>query len=67
METIGKIRAFLVGKKTYITAAIGIVTAILAWAEGQISGTACLAACFTAAQTAFLRAGIANEVAKGQP
>ena len=66
METIGKIRAFLVGKKTYIMAVIGIVTAILSWAEGQMTGGACLFACSQAATTAFLRAGIATTVAKAQ-
>ena len=37
-----------------------------AWADGQIGGVALLAAVWAAAQAVFIRAGIANEVAKGQ-
>ena len=59
-----KLRGFLKGKKTYITAAIGILGALAAWADGQISGTGLIAAVWAAAQTIFIRAGVASEVAK---
>ena len=46
----------------YITATIGLLGAVIAWADGQVDGVALAAA----AQTCFIRAGIANEVAKTQ-
>ena len=61
---VTKIREFLKGKKAYITAAIGLAGAVIAWADGQIGNVALLAAVWAAAQACFLRAGIANEVAK---
>ena len=63
---VNKIREALKGKKAYITAAIGLLGAVVAWADGQIDGVALLAALWAAAQMVFIRAGIANEVAKGQ-
>lgn len=59
-----KIRDFLRGKKAYITAAIGLAGAVVAWADGQIDSVALLAAIWAAAQACFIRAGIANEVQK---
>ena len=64
---MNKVRDFLKGKKAYITAAIGLAGAVLAWADGQIDGVALLAAVWAAAQACFIRAGIANEVQKNQP
>lgn len=61
-----KIREFLKGKKTYITAAIGLLSAVAAWADGQIPATGLLASLWAAAQACFLRAGLANEIAKSQ-
>jgi len=61
-----KVREFLKGKKAYIMAAIGLLGAVAAWADGQIDGVALLAAVWAAAQACFIRAGIANEVAKAQ-
>ena len=61
METI---RNWLRGKKTYLTAAIGLLGAVVAWADGDINTTALLAAVWAAAQACFIRAGIANEVGK---
>ncbi|MCY2927809.1 MAG: hypothetical protein NT031_20690 [Planctomycetota bacterium] len=61
-----KIREFLKGKKTYLTAAIGLASAVAAWADGQISGAGVLASLWAAAQACFLRAGLANEIAKSQ-
>ena len=61
---MNKVREFLKGKKAYITAAIGLLGAAVAWADGQIDTVALLAAAWAAAQMVFIRAGIANEVAK---
>ena len=63
---MNKIRAFLKGKKAYIAAAIGLLGAVVAWADGQIDGLALLAAVWAAAQAVFIRAGIANEAARAQ-
>ena len=35
---MNKVREFLKGKKTYIGAAIGLLGAVMAWADGQING-----------------------------
>jgi len=61
-----RIRDFLRGKKTYLTAAFGLFGAVIAWADGDINLTALLAALWAAAQACFLRAGVANEAAKAQ-
>ena len=63
---MNRIREFLKGKKAYITAAIGLLGAVIAWSEGQISGTGLLTALWAAAQACFIRAGIANEIDKAQ-
>ena len=63
---MNKAREWLKGKKAYITAAIGLLGAVAAWADGQIGGVALLAALWAAAQTCFIRAGIGNEVTKAQ-
>ena len=63
---MNKVREFLKGKKAYITAAIGLLCAVVAWADGQIDTVALLAAVWAAAQACFIRAGIANEVQKAQ-
>ena len=63
---MSKVREFLKGKKAYITAAIGLLGAVAAWADGQIDTVAMLAAIWAASQACFIRAGIANEVAKAQ-
>ena len=59
-----KVREWLKGKKAYLTAAIGLLGAVIAWGDGQISGTGLLAATWAAVQACCIRAGIANEVAK---
>ena len=61
---MSKVRQFLKGKKAYITAAIGLLGAVVAWADGQIDTLALLAAVWAPAQACFIRAGIANEVQK---
>ena len=66
MNFLTKVQTFLRGKKTYITAAIGVLGALAAWADGQIGGAGFLAALWAAAQTCFIRAGVDNAVAKTQ-
>jgi hypothetical protein len=61
-----KIRDFLKGKKTYITAIIGVLGALVAWSDGQIDITGLIAAAWAAAQTCFIRAGVATEIQKAQ-
>ena len=63
---MNKVREFLKGKKAYITATIGLLGALIAWADGQIDGVALLAAVWAAAQACFIRAGVANEAQKSQ-
>ena len=63
---MSKLREFLKGKKTYITAAIGLLGAVVVWADGQIDGLALLAAVWAAAEACFIRAGLANDVARQQ-
>ena len=63
---LSNIREFLKGRKAYITAVIGLLGAVIAWADGQIDGVALLASVWAAAQACFIRAGIGNEVAKSQ-
>jgi hypothetical protein len=63
---MGKLRNWLKGRKTYITAAIGILGAVAAWADGDIGTAGFVAAVWAAVQTCFIRAGIANELANVQ-
>jgi hypothetical protein len=62
--TMNRLRDFLRGKKTYITAAIGLLGAIAAWSDGQIGTLGLAAAAWAAVQTCFIRAGVANEAQK---
>jgi hypothetical protein len=64
---MNKVREFLKGKKAYLTAAIGVLGAVVAWADGQIDGVALLAAAWAAAQACFIRAGIANDLQRSRP
>lgn len=55
-----KIREFVNGYKTYITAVVAVVTAVVAWSANEIGGEALVVAIFAALQTIFIRAGIAK-------
>jgi len=55
-----KIKAFLQGKKTYLTAAIGILGALVAWADSQIDLMALLASAWAAVMAIFVRSGVNN-------
>lgn len=61
---MSKIRDFLKGKKTYITAATAILAAVGLWVDGSIDLLGLAAAAFGAIQTVFIRAGIDNSLAK---
>lgn len=61
---VNQVRDFFKGKKTYITALIGLLGALAAWSDHQIDGTAMIAAAWAAVQACFLRAGIHNAVNK---
>jgi hypothetical protein len=63
---MNEVREFPKGKKAYITAAIGLLGAIVAWANAQIDGVALLAAVWAAVQACFIRAGIGNEVKRAR-
>ena len=63
---MNKIRTWLKGKKTYITAGIGLAGALVAWADGDLNTTGLLAALWAAVQACFIRAGVANEIDKAQ-
>ena len=66
MDVIAKIQDALKGKKTYLTAAIGVVGALIAFSDHQIDLCGLLAAVWAAAQTCFIRAGITNGLQKTQ-
>ena len=61
---MNRIRDFLKGKKAYITAAIGLAGAVLAWADGQIDNVALAGAVWAALSACFIRAGISTEARK---
>ena len=50
----------LKGKKTYISAAAAIIGAFAGWVSGELSVTEFIIAAWAAAQTIFIRAGIAK-------
>lgn len=54
------IREFLRGKKSYLVAAVGLLGAVVAWADGQIDTVALAGAAWAAVQACFIRAGIEN-------
>lgn len=60
METITKIRDFLAGRKTYILAVVGALTAVAAWSTGEIDGEKLVVALYAAATAASMRAGVAK-------
>jgi type IV secretory pathway VirB2 component (pilin) len=60
LKMLADLREFLAGKKTYLTAAVGIITATIAWSSGEITGLQFAQTLFVAIQTVFIRAGIAK-------
>jgi quinol-cytochrome oxidoreductase complex cytochrome b subunit len=57
-----KVQDWLRGRKTYITAAIGVLGALAAFADHQIDLPGLLAAVWAAAMVCFNRAGVNNAV-----
>jgi hypothetical protein len=49
----------LAGYKTYVTAAVAVVTALGAWLVGEADLAATIQLIFTALMAAFLRSGLA--------
>ena len=64
--SLSKIREFLKGKKAYIAATVGLLGAVAAWADAQITNVEMLTAVWVAAQVIFIRAGITTEAQKAQ-
>lgn len=61
-----RIREKIRGYKTYITAAVGILGAIIAWGDGQIEVWGLLTAVWVAVQTCWVRAGIKKAAFPGR-
>lgn len=61
---MGTIQTWLQGKKTYLMAAIGVLTAIAAWANGDLSTIQFGVALWAAIQTCFIRSAVTTETAK---
>lgn len=59
---MNKVRDFLKGKKTFLMAAIGLLGAVVAWADGQIDLVGLCGAAWAAAQSVFIRVAIAGPV-----
>ena len=57
---VDKAQNWLSGKKTYLTAAIGLLTAVAAFADHQIDLTGLLAAVWAAVQACNLRSALAK-------
>ena len=57
---VEKIRLWLQGKKTYLVAIGGIVAAIVAWANGALSGMGLIEAIIAALGLTSLRAAISK-------
>jgi hypothetical protein len=61
-KMLTKIQTWLSGKKTYLTAAVGVLGALAAFGDHQIDLTALIAAVWAAAQTCFIRAGVQKAI-----
>ena len=55
---MNKIREWLKGKKTYLTATIGVLGALLAYADSQIDLMALLASIWAAVQACWIHAAL---------
>lgn len=55
---MSKTRKWIDGKRAYLLAIIGGLSALAAWAAGQIDTLALLAAIWAAGEAIFIRAGI---------
>jgi len=59
-KCVQAIQDFLKGKKTYLTAIIAILVALVAWSDDGLSLTQLVTAIFVALQTMFIRAGVSK-------
>ena len=62
LSILQKIRDAVDGYKTYITAVIGILTAVLAWNAGELTNWETLTAIWVAVQIIFIRSGNKQDV-----
>lgn len=62
-EILQKIRNAVDGNKTYITAVIGILTALVAWSGGELTDWQAITAVWIALQIIFIRSGNKKDVA----
>lgn len=53
-----KVKEWLAGKKTYLTAIAGLITAVVAWSTGEIGDVDALVAIYACIQTCWIRAAI---------
>jgi len=60
LGTLAAIREFLQGKKTYFVAIIGILTATVAWSQGELTGLQFVEALYASVLAVCVRAGIVN-------
>lgn len=63
-DFLQKIKDAVDGKKTIITAIIGILTAALAWAAGELTDWQVITAIWVAVQIIFIRTGNKKDVEK---
>lgn len=63
-DALQRIRDAVDGKKTIITAIIGILTAALAWGAGELTDWQALAAVWVAVQIIWVRTGIKRDTKK---
>lgn len=59
-----KIQLWLQGKKTYITAVLGAIGAVMAWANGDITSQSLIIALWVALQSCWVAAHVENVVVK---
>ena len=55
---MGKIREWLKGKKTYVVCAAAILTAVVAWSQGEYGTVELVATIFAAVTGSTLRAAV---------
>ena len=59
-----KLRLFLAGKKTYLLAAAGAITSIVAWSAGEVTLMQALIGMFGSLGLGTLRSGVKKESGK---
>ena len=59
-----KLKGILSGKKTYVTAIVGVITAVAAHLTGEMEFSDMVRTIWVAVMAIFLRNGLTKEVAK---